>query len=100
MYPDNQQGEIKQLLQENQRLLFENNQMLHRMRRTTIIASLFRFVSFLIVIGSIGYVYFTYVRPNIESIQAKISTLEAMASSDSSVFKKWFDSIKSGTSAE
>jgi predicted PurR-regulated permease PerM len=96
MLGDNQQGEIKQLLQENQRLLIENNQMLHRMRRSSLIAALFRFLWFLILLGSIGYVYFTYVRPNIESIQEKIATLEAMASSDSSVFKKWYESVKTG----
>lgn len=100
MFEDSQQSETKQLLQENQRLLIENNQMLHKMRRSSIISALFRFLWFLVVFGSIGYVYFNYVRPNIESIQAKIATLEAMATADSSVFKKWYESIKAGTVAE
>ena len=100
MFQDNHQGEIKQLLQENQRLLIENNQMLHKMRRSSFIGAILRIIWALFVIGLIAYAYFNYIQPNIDSIQAKVDTLEAMASGDSSVFKKWFESIKTSVAPE
>ncbi|USN87623.1 MAG: hypothetical protein H6779_04415 [Candidatus Nomurabacteria bacterium] len=91
MYQDDN-GEIKELLKENQRLLIENNQLLHKMRRHSIIGAVFRLLWFVFVIGIILYGYYHYVKPNWENLTSKISELE-QASKEVGEAKEWFNSL-------
>ncbi len=94
MPPDNtSHEEIKKLLVENQRLLLENNQMLHKMRRISILGTFFRILWFIIVISIPLAIYFFYIQPNMGSIKEKINSFEQM-SSDTSTLKEWYESVK------
>ncbi len=92
MNPDNSHDEIKKLLVENQRLLLENNQLLHKMRRSAVIGSVFRFIWFLIIIGAPVYLYFSYIQPNMDTIREKYQNFEQMTA-DNEAFKKFYDSV-------
>ncbi len=97
MFPENQTGdheEIKRLLQENQRLLIENNQMLRRARRSVVLAGLLRFLWFVIIIVTMAYVYFIYVKPNLDTLNAKISALENVGA-DVTNWQSWYEANKS-----
>lgn len=98
MNPDNGHEEIKKLLVENQRLLLENNQMLHKMRRSAVLGSIFRIVWFLVILAMPVYLYFAYIKPNMGNLVEKYSTLEEMTQ-NTSVLKEWYDSLQ-GTKAE
>ena len=98
MNPDNGHEEIKKLLVENQRLLLENNQMLHKMRRSAFLGTIFRIVWFLVILGVPVYLYFSYVKPNMDNLLGKYNALEE-AAQNSTVFKDWYNSLQ-GTKAE
>ena len=93
MNPDNGHEEIKKLLVENQRLLLENNQMLHKMRKSAIVGSIFRVIWFLFVIGLPIYLYFSYIKPNMGNLMERYSELEQMTGEASSL-KEWLQSMK------
>ncbi len=94
MHPDNQQhDDIKQLLQENQRLLIENNTILRKMRRTAILSSILRFLWFVIMLGSLFYVYYYYIEPNLNSIKERVSSIEAVLP-DGATIKGFYDEFK------
>lgn len=99
MTPDNNHEEIKRLLVENQRLLLENNQMLHKMHKTALVSSILRFVWFLIVLGVPIYIYFAYVAPNWDNLKAKVQSFEELMQ-DSSRFEEFIDTFKSGNQSE
>ena len=89
--------EIKELLKENQRLLIENNELLKKMRRSSVIAFVFRIVWLMVVIGVPIYIYFAYVQPNWEILKAKIDNLEQVTTEIGGATdgaKEWFNSLK------
>jgi hypothetical protein len=86
--------EIKELLAENKRLLLENNNLLHKMRRASLISGILRLVWFLILAGGFTYAYLEYIKPNIKSLQAGLEELKAMTSSTDSL-KEWYEGLKS-----
>ncbi len=89
---------IEALLKENQRILIENNVLLHKMRRTAVMSSLLRFVWFLFLLGSGVYVYFTYIQPNLDSIKAEIETVRQMVPTRDA-FKQFYESMKAEEAA-
>ncbi len=89
---------IEALLKENQRILAENNQLLHKMRRSAMLSSVFRFVWLLIILGSGAYVYFAYIQPNLDSIRAEIETVRQMVPTGDS-FRQFYESIKAEEAA-
>ncbi len=98
MNPDNSHEEIKKLLVENQRLLLENNQMLHKMRKSAFLGTVFRIIWLLFILGLPLYLYFAYIKPNMGNLIEKYSELEEMTQ-NSSVLREWYDSLQ-GTKAE
>ncbi len=94
MNPDSGHEEIKKLLVENQRLLLENNQMLHKMRKTAIVGTIFRVIWFFFILGLPIYLYFSYIKPNMGNLMERYSELEQMTGEASSL-KEWFESLKS-----
>lgn len=89
---------IEALLKENQRILAENNLLLRRMHRTAVLSSLFRFLWFLILLGTGVYVYFTYIQPNLETIKSELNTLREMVP-DSNSFRQFYESIRAEEAA-
>lgn len=91
--PENQPDRTIALLEENKKLLTENNHLLRKMRRTTVVASILRFVWFLILLGVVLYAYFTYIQPNFENIKQRTSELESMLP-DKASLKSFYDEMK------
>jgi hypothetical protein len=92
MQPDNNHEEIKRLLVENQRLLTDNNNLLHKMRRDALLGSFFKIIWFIIIIGGPVYIYFNYIQPNMDTLKVKYNELEQMTS-DTSAIKEWYESV-------
>jgi len=84
---------VKKLLAENHRLLLENNQLLKKLRRGSIVSSVFRVVWFFILLAIPFYLYFAYIQPNWQNLMGKVDRLEQVTLEMSSV-KQWFDGIK------
>ncbi len=93
MNPDSGHEEIKKLLVENQRLLLENNQMLHKMRRSAFLGTIFKIVWFLFVLGVPVYLYFSYIKPNMGNLLEQYGALQEMFS-DGSSLTDWYESMK------
>lgn len=87
--------EIKMLLMENQRLLRENNQMLHKMRRATLLSAFFRVLWLAVVVGLSIYAYFEFVEPNLVYMKKGINYIHEM-SKNTSDFKELYDKMKGG----
>ena len=96
---NNDNSEIKAILAENQRLLIENNTLLRKMRRDAVISTVFRVIWFAVVVGVPIYLYFNYVLPNWENLQAKIEGLENVTTEMDGV-KEWFGSFNFGAENE
>lgn len=76
--PENEldlQQEIKRLLQENQALLKDNNELLHKIRRSALWATAFRVVWFAVIIGSPLALYYFFLEPNLTSLQSAFEIL-------------------------
>ncbi len=73
---ENSNESLRVILLENQRLLIENNQMLHTMRRASRLAFIFRILWALLLIGAFSYAYTQYIKPNMEMVQGKLDQLE------------------------
>ena len=56
--------------------MVENNLLLRRMRRSSVINSILRTVWFLVLIGGFVVLYYYYVAPNLEAISGRISEIE------------------------
>lgn len=76
-----QHEQIMKLLRENQRLAIENNALLRRMRRSAVVASIFRTVWFLILIGGPIALYYLYVAPNLDAVGTRLGELEKTSES-------------------
>ncbi len=72
-------AELKALLVENQRLLAENNVLLHKMRRSALWATIFRLAWFAVIIGMPIALYYLFLEPNIESLRRSYDVLETGA---------------------
>ncbi len=90
MYPEiNSHEELKKLLVENQRLLIENNQMLHKMRRAAAAGSWISVISFVILITIPLIIYLTYVKPSIEQVREQLTTFEQVRY-EASNYADWY----------
>lgn len=92
---EDEDDDIRELLKENQRLLLENNTLLRRMRRNSIIGTVFRLLWLLFIVALLFYTYFNYIKPNWENLQAKIENLEKI-NLEMDGAKDWLESVKSG----
>ncbi len=85
---------VKQLLEENKRLLIENNLLLRKMRRREVISSVLRIVTWVIFFGFIYYSYTNFIKPNLENLEEKIQALEKIGVETESI-KEFMDTFKS-----
>lgn len=76
MPPINHDLEIKKLLEENQKLLKENNELLHKLYRNEMIALVFRFVWYGILIGLPFLLYFYVLEPYFAFFGANFETFK------------------------
>jgi Trk-type K+ transport system membrane component len=77
MLPDKSEHQLlKDLMLENQRLLSENNQLLKKIRRASLISFWLRLVTMLIFIGAPFVLYYYVVEPYFESMGSSFSTFQ------------------------
>jgi len=69
-------AELKALLVENQRLLAENNILLHKMRRSALVGTALRVVWFAIILGMPIALYYLFLEPNIATLERAWTILE------------------------
>jgi hypothetical protein len=72
-------AELKELLVENQRLLAENNVLLHKMRRSALWATAFRLLWFAVIIGMPIALYYLFLEPNITTLERAWGVIESGA---------------------
>jgi hypothetical protein len=72
-------AELKALLVENQRLLAENNALLHKMRRGALWATAFRLVWFAIILGMPIALYYFFLEPNFSTLERAWGVIESGA---------------------
>ncbi len=80
------------LLQENQRLLKENNRLLVGMRRRARLAFLGSVLRLIIWLGILAFVYVNYISPQLESLQALFTSLQEVHDQTSAT-EEWLRSI-------
>lgn len=69
MLPDKDEHQLlHELMLENQRLLIENNQLLHKIQRRALWSIILKITWFLIIIGAPFLVYFYIVEPYFNSL--------------------------------
>jgi len=85
--------EIKSILLENQRLLIENNQMLHKMRRTAFLGSLLRFIWLVFILIATAYAYLIYIAPYVDILKQKIAEIDQMNAQTEKI-QEWYDSVR------
>ena len=71
--------EIKELLRQNQALIKENNEMLHKMRRSAMWATIFRVVWFCFIIGVPLALYYFFLEPNLTTLERAWGVIESSA---------------------
>ena len=77
MMIDNKESDaLRELLLENQRLLGENNQLLKKIHRQSIISFWIRIVSFLIIIGAPFVLYYYVVEPYFTTLGSSFETFQ------------------------
>lgn len=77
MLPDtNEQQQIRELILENQRLLTENNQLLKKMNRRSVIGFWIRLVWFMFILGLPFVLYFYVIQPYFESLGSSFETFQ------------------------
>ena len=69
--------QIKDLLQENKRLILENNDLLRRMNRLQRWSLVLRSIWFLVIIGAPFVLYFYVLEPYFTTLGSSFSTFEA-----------------------
>jgi len=72
-------AELKALLVENQRLLTDNNALLHKMRRGALWATAFRLVWFTIILGMPIALYYFFLEPNFSTLERAWGVIESGA---------------------
>jgi Trk-type K+ transport system membrane component len=77
MLPDKDEHQLLQdLMLDNQRLLSENNQLLRKMYRSSVISFWFRVISILVFIGAPLVLYYYVVEPYFDSMGSSFSTFQ------------------------
>lgn len=77
MLPDrDEQQQIRELILENQRLLTENNQLLKKMNRRSVIGFWLRLAWFLFILGIPFVLYFYVIQPYFESLGSSFETFQ------------------------
>jgi len=67
---------LQELILENQRLLSENNQLLRKMHRSSVLSFWLRIISILIFIGAPLVLYYYVVEPYFDSMGSSFSTFQ------------------------
>lgn len=65
---------IRDLLIENKKLLTENNAMLKKLRRDSVLSFWFRIIGFLVLVGAPVYLYYYVVVPYLDTINQSIES--------------------------
>lgn len=68
--------QLNELVLENQRLLTENNQLLRKMNKRTVISFWFRVLWFFIIIGAPFVLYFSVIEPYFTSLGSSFQTFQ------------------------
>lgn len=66
---DENAGELNRLVRENSELVRENNRLLKKMRRAAIIGTVFKILSFAVIIGVPVFLYFYAIEPYIDGFR-------------------------------
>lgn len=90
MEPETTHDELKTLLRENQRLLLENNVMLHKLRRGAMWATAFRVVWFAIIVGLPIALYYFLLEPNLTTLERAWGVIQSSVQ-DVSGWQQFFD---------
>ncbi len=90
-----EQKGIRDLLLENQRLLTENNQLLHKLRRASIWSFWIRLVWFLIILGVPFVVYFYVIEPYFTSLGTSFDTFRS-GLQEVPGWKQFYDAMRGG----
>jgi len=78
MVPDpREEHALREILLENQRLLIENNQLLHKLRRSSVWAFWWRLISFALLIGAPFVLYYFVIEPYFISLGSSFETFRA-----------------------
>jgi len=83
--------QIKNLLLENQRLLAENNSLLKKMNRRSVLGFWFRLLWSLALIAIPFLFYFYYIEPRLQSFSSSFELFEKKVP-DISSLKQWYQS--------
>jgi Trk-type K+ transport system membrane component len=67
---------LQELILENQRLLSENNQLLRKMHRSSVLSFWLRIISILVFIGAPFVLYYYVVEPYFDSMGSSFSTFQ------------------------
>lgn len=86
---------IQELLQENQRLLKENNELLHRLRRSALWAFWIRFTISMVFIGAPFVLYYFVIEPYFASLGSSFSTFQA-GLQEVPGWKQFYESLSGG----
>lgn len=77
MLPDKDDHQLlHELMLENQRLLTENNQLLQKINRRSVVSFWFRVMWFLIIIGAPFLLYFYIIEPYFTSLGSSFQTFQ------------------------
>ena len=84
---------IEELILENQRLLAENNTLLKKMNRRSVLGFWFRLLWSLALIAIPILFYFYYIEPRLESFSSSFEKFEQNVP-DISGLKQWYQSVQ------
>jgi hypothetical protein len=71
---NNDHVELRELLEDNQKLLEQNNDLLRKLHKQSILAFVFRVVGFLIIIGAPVALFYYVIEPYFTSVSASIES--------------------------
>lgn len=96
MLPDyNEQQQLRQLVLENQRLLVENNQLLKKLNRRSVIVFWLRIVWGAFLIGLPFVLYFYVIEPYFTSLGSSFDTFRA-GLQEVPGWKQFYEAVKGG----
>lgn len=73
---NNNQEEVQRLLRENQKLMAENNSILKKMHRTSVVSMWLRIIWFLFIIGLPFVLYFYVIEPYFDALGSSFGTFQ------------------------